>query len=354
MTGQAAVERSDGRAPAGAMTQTDPSPWPPGAALPASAVEGAADGAIDGAEVFRRALKNRARTYPGADDARLAADRLILPAVTPGFRIPAGSGVFTIGSCFARNVEDALVDRGLVVPTVAFSAPGEEAKGRSNRILNQYNPGTMLQCVAGGVPPDAALFPAADGLVTDPLLSTGGRPVTRDRALQRRDEIARLYADGLADCATVVVTLGLVEAWFDRDHSLWLNETPPHRLLRSDPGRFEFRRLGVDACRALVFDLMARLTEGRRRNVILTVSPVPLQVTFAGGDAVTANAYSKAVLRVVAELAAGAFDGVDYFPSYEIVTTLGRPAFMGDNVHVRQAVVDRVIGHMTEAYSPGA
>ena len=30
---------------------------------------------------------------------------------------------------------------------------------------------------------------------------------------------------------------------------------------------------------------------------------MPLQVTFAGGDAVTRNAYSKAVLRVVAERA---------------------------------------------------
>ena len=311
-------------------------------------------GVQNGGAVFDAALRNRSRTYPGADDPRQASDRMLFPSVAPGFRIAPGSGVFTIGSCFARNVEQALSERGLTVPTLGYAVPKEEAKGRPNRILNQYNPGTMLQCVAGSVSRDAALHPAKDGLVVDPLLSTGGTPVTRDRALARRDEIARLYGDGLASCDTVVVTLGLIEAWVDHEAGCYLNEAPAHRLLKADTDRFEFRRLGVEASRDLVFEMLERLVEGGRRHVVLTVSPVPLQVTFSGGDAVTANAYSKAVLRVVADLAAAAFRGVDYFPSYEMVMSLGRAAFMADNVHVRQPVVDRVIGHMTGAYAPEA
>ena len=102
----------------------------------------------------------------------------------------------------------------------------------------------------------------------------------------------------------------------------------------------------------MVFELIERLVESGRRKVVLTVSPVPLQVTFAGGDAVMRNSYSKSVLRVVAELASQAFADVDYFPSYEIITASGLRSFGEDNVHVRPRVVANVVNHMLSLYAP--
>ena len=171
--------------------------------------------------------------------------------------------------------------------------------------------------------------------------------------MARRQEISDLYRQGLAAARTVIVTLGLVECWYDCEDEIWLNEAPPARVLRGAPGRFAFRMLDHAACRSLVFDLLARLSDDGARNIVLTVSPVPLQVTFSGGDAVTANAYSKALLRVVAEEAAAAFAGVDYFPSYETVTTAGLQAFGEDNVHVRTKVVAEVVVRMLAAYADG-
>ncbi|MBT9385624.1 GSCFA domain-containing protein [Pseudooceanicola sp. CBS1P-1] len=308
---------------------------------------------FDGAEAFAGALRNRHRRFPGRDDPR-SRDAMLVPGLSPGFTLAPGEGVFTIGSCFARNVEKALLAHGLSVPTAAFTAPEEEAPGQPNRLLNQYNPGTMLQCLEDlEVPLGArALYEAGPGMVLDALLATGGRPVARARALARRQEIRTLYARGLSVCSTVVVTLGLVEAWFDRADGLYLNEAPGRAVLNAHPGRFVFRQLGPAECRSLLDALLARLLE-RDRRVLLTVSPVPLQATFAGGDAICRNAYSKAVLRVVAEEAARDHPRVDYFPSYEMVTSAGLTAYGEDQVHVRPRVVDQVIATMTAAYAPG-
>lgn len=47
------------------------------------------------------------RKYPNQDDARIK-DGLVFPGLQPSFTLRRGSKVFTIGSCFARNIEEAL------------------------------------------------------------------------------------------------------------------------------------------------------------------------------------------------------------------------------------------------------
>lgn len=312
--------------------------------------------AQNGAEVLAETMRNKMRKYPDRDDARFD-DYLILPSVKPSFRIGANSSVFTIGSCFARNVEEALVARGVTVPTAHFSAAKDEIPGRANRVLNQYNPGTMLQCVqdAFGKPTKGGVYDSkVEGKVVDCLLSTGGTPTTKARAKGRRSEITQLYKDGLAAADTVVITLGLIETWVDNETGIFLNETPPPKLVRSNANQFGFRRLSVAECDELVSTMVELLNSDRKRNVVLTVSPVPLQVTFSGGDAVPANGYSKSVLRVVAETVSNNFDGVDYFPSYECVTTTGFRGFGDDNVHVRPKVVERIVNYMLDEYLEGA
>lgn len=304
---------------------------------------------MSGGEAFTKVLRNKMRNYPGRNDVRYS-DHFLWPSLEPRFKIEPGQTVFTIGSCFARNVEEELVKTGLNVPTFHFSAPREEAPGRANRILNQYNPATMLQAVRQVVTgsDERGLYCLESGLCIDALIATGSRPVTYARALERRCEIDALYQDGLAAADVVIITLGLVEAWYDREAGIYLNEAPPRSIVKTSE-RFEFHQLGVAETQEMVFSLLNYLTS-QGKKIILTVSPVPLQVTFAGGDPVMRNNYSKSVLRVVAELAIQAFKSVDYYPSYEIITTAGLRAFGEDNVHVRASVVQQVVGRMVDVY----
>ncbi|MEH6721817.1 MAG: GSCFA domain-containing protein [Aurantimonas endophytica] len=300
----------------------------------------------NGSDTLRKAFKNKFRRYPDRDDSRYI-NGMIYPAINPGFVIAEGSTVFTIGSCFARNVEDALVSAGVEVPTMQFSAPQSEAPGRVNRILNQYNPGSMLQAVEA-INAESHSHALNEGKlgVVDLLLATGSRPVSIERALERRGQIRDLYERGLESADTVLITLGLVECWRDDETGLWLNEVPADKIRAGDT-RYSFHRLDV----AQSTDLIAQMVEALgTKNIVLTVSPVPLQATFSDYDCTVANAYSKATLRLCADRIASDFPNVDYFPSYEMVTLMGLPAFGVDNVHVSNSVVGNVIAHMVSHY----
>lgn len=298
--------------------------------------------------------QHKGRKYPSREDLRMRG-QMVFPLIDPTFCLEQGEAVFTIGSCFARNIEEALVKLGMDVPSLAYTVPLSEAPGRTNRILNQYNAGTMSEIVKftlsdgeirGGV------YQTSEGMYGDALLSSAVLyPVTMERIIERRAEVVNLYRTGLQASTTVVITLGLVEAWFDLEDQVYLNDFPTRKIANDMPKRFELRRLGVEENLTLLSGMLEQLTSDRKRNVILTVSPVPFGSTMVRDDAVIANGYSKSVLRVVAEELAARYDFVDYFPSYEMVTSSGFQNYIKDQIHVRPETVERVVAYMIERYT---
>ncbi len=302
-------------------------------------------------DTLGKARQNKFRKYPGSDDAR-SRDGMIFPSVSPSFVIPRGAKVFTIGSCFARNVEEVLVSRGMDVPAVHFDASKDRIAGRPNRALNQYTPANMLQileCLDKGFP-EGGLYENGEGMILDGMLSTGGTAVTLSRAIERRREIADLYTSGLPGANVVILTLGLIECWADIESGLYLNQGPFHKLLNSSPERFRFCQLTLDECLVQTRGIVEKLIGNGCSNIILTVSPVPFAASFGPGDAVASNTYSKSVLRVAADIVCSEYDGVDYFPSYEIVSSAGLRSFDGDQRHVRNSVVEQVMDYMIRSY----
>ncbi len=75
----------------------------------------------------------------------------------------------------------------------------------------------------------------------------------------------------------------------------------------------------------VVADMSAFIDRLRAMNeaaeIVLTVSPVPLMATAEPeAHVLSATTYSKAVLRVAAEILRKRYKSVHYFPSYEIIT----------------------------------
>lgn len=150
----------------------------------------------------------------------------------------------------------------------------------------------------------------------------------------------------------VIVTLGLIEAWWDEEKQLYLNETVPLALVRRYPGRFFFEVLSIEKTVAAVRRLIEQLRMiNPKQNVLLTVSPVPFVRSFDGRDAIVANGYSKAALRVAAEIVTREYAWVDYYPSYESVTSSERVrAWDDDLVHVRPDMVKENVDRMLKVY----
>jgi len=126
----------------------------------------------------------------------------------------------------------------------------------------------------------------------------------------------------------VILTLGYVETWFDTKLGLYLNVAPPMQAIKAEPARFEFRVLSYHDILAGLDELHALLTKHRTKplKMLVTVSPVPLLATFRDMDVLVANAYSKSVQRAALDEFLLDKAGVDYFPSYEIIT---HPAYRG-------------------------
>lgn len=297
---------------------------------------------------------NRFRSNFPANPSDRCLNGALWPHWRPKFDLPLAPGrsCFTIGSCFARNIEDVLVERGITVPVADYhELEFDPTDLRQNVSMNEYNSASIAQRIhmaLDGRAFDTRTLVAVRGGLFDMTLSSPLK-TTREVAMARRARIDGIYTQ-LAGADLVIVTLGYVEAWFDTLTGTWLNQMPPPNPGQAEPDRFRFHRL--DAAQSLAhlapaFDRLGAL--GRR--IVLTVSPVPLQSTFTGQDCVIANEYSKAVLRVVAEaLCERPF--VDYFPSYEIVRSMGLSGFDEDNIHVRRDVVERITDLMVQGASP--
>jgi hypothetical protein len=184
-------------------------------------------------------------------------------------------------------------------------------------------------------------------VMADPVFGDGDFDRTAD--LHRRlSELVRKASE----CRIVVITLGLVEVFYDTRTSLYAN-TPPN--LGSSAARYEF---GVLAYRD-VMDALDRTHALLSRfghpdlQILVTVSPVPLDATFTGTDIVAANTYSKALLRSAAGEWSHSHPNVHYFPSYEIVMNSARDrAWFMDGRHVRREMVTHIMQTFADAYAP--
>lgn len=292
--------------------------------------------------------------FPARDDARVR-NGLVFPKLFPRFTIAKGTSVFTMGSCFVRHIEEKLPEFDL--PTLGFRTSKRErmgGNGRPNAVLNEFNPGTMCQraelCARRASFESLCICPEDDGFV-DLMLSKYVTSVSMDRVLERRAEIDRVYAS-LFRCETAIVTLGLVEAWYDNVTNLYINRMPPPAAVLGGRGRYQMRILDVDDAYPLLERMVRALMTMGVKKILLTVSPVPLEATFSGTDCVTANTFSKSVLLVCAQRLTRKFPEVDYYPGYEIVTSGGPASFRADARHIQDDVVEQVTSYMLDHYVP--
>lgn len=308
------------------------------------------------------ALANRRGPTAGWGSA--GDDNRITPVALPGFQTPfqliPGEKVFTIGSCFARNVERVLEARGFQLPTVdLLKQPRFEKVNPA--VVNNYGVPSIFNEFSWALDPDVTFDKKANFVETSPgkfvdmhIVSTE-RPQPLDELELRRDAIIAANAQ-VADCRVVIMTLGLTELWYDRRQGVYLNSTPMPRVLKTDPDRFALHVLDFEQSLGFMQRTLDLLRARCRadQQVILTVSPVPMANTFRPDmDVMVANAYSKSCLRTVAEHICTQHDNVHYFPSYESVTLSDRKlAWMDDNIHVTDEMVRINVNRMVRAYSP--
>jgi GSCFA family protein len=290
-----------------------------------------------------------------------------LPGLLPKFQIRKAEPAFAIGSCFAQEVQLALLKQGFRFASIVGDPPnrqffmqevtGSEPQFWPLHFFHRYNVPSMLQEIdrilddAAPLNAGALLFTDENGRVCDYHYHHHFPLADIDQAMARR-KFVRDQFQNLKNCRLMIITLGLTEAWLDNETGLYLNTTPNYRLVRDNPERFTFTVLNA----AEVHNALSELIDKIRSFVadmkfIVTVSPIPLEGTFAPNDVVVSTNHSKATLITVAREIAYVNDDVDYFPSYEIVLMSSRAeVWTKDHRHVTPEFVQQIMRHFSDAY----
>ncbi len=195
---------------------------------------------------------------------------------------------------------------------------------------------------------DRGIAAEGDGYV-DLLLPEYVTPATKERLLERRAEVDRVYV-AMSTCEAAIVALDAVEAWYDTAAGLYLNRIPVAPLLLAERERYEVHILDVDETQALLDRMVRALLDSGVRKILLTVSPIQLEATYSGTDCLMANSYSKAVLVASAHAMKRRHHEVDYFPGYEIVASAGAQFYEADSVHVSDAAIELVTSYLVTRY----
>lgn len=297
------------------------------------------------------------RWVKGSTSARARIELgIVVPEWAPSFQCAPEAKIFAIGSCFARNLERALLqEKAWVTSTDPESDLMELRLNLQTGLLNQYNPISTQQTLQWAA--DPSTFPAEaladlNGKTIDLCLREQTKHGPLDFARSRREKLHAYFARAF-EADLVVITLGLTETWFDRVTGVALTEAPSPRLRKEYPDRFTFKVLSHAECLAALEGAISLLKQHGKPDlkIVVTVSPVALQRTFSGQDVIVANLASKSTLRSVAGEVAVREANLDYFPSYE-AAMLSDPSlvWLEDRRNVTDFIVAQIIGEFTRRY----
>lgn len=270
---------------------------------------------------------------------------------SPKFNISKTSKIVAAGSCFAQHV-----GRWFVANDFAYQASKLDTKhGFSFATGNIYTPALMhqwLQAACGKLDLDWMIV-EQKGTFFDPLL-----PATHpegfaslDELLANRHKVLAEIRHQIEGADVFIFTLGLTEAWLDKDSTVY-PVCPGTMCGTYDPERHFFQNFSyTETLHAMeqTIELVRSANEGVK--FLLTVSPIPLTATASQQHVLPAAIYSKSVLRSVAGYLADSRPEVDYFPSFELITTPpeGR-SFFEEN---RRTVTPEGVGYVMSNLAAG-
>lgn len=240
--------------------------------------------------------------------------------------------IFTIGSCFAREIRRFLTRDGYdVYPKIRGD------------ILTYYNTWSIRYEFERPKNLEADFYQNSDGQWQNPFRRILLAP-TREALIEKTNALNEKMDEWIRSSDVFIITLGMSEVFRSKTSGLVYSNHPQYGLKK---------QCGQD-CRAGVqgefynatvqdnYENLKRVVEMvAPRKVIFTVSPVPLSKSFTDLPTAEANLISKMKLRE----AVGLLKGVDYFDSFEYATGRMKTEniYKRDGRHVKSRVVQDIV-----------
>jgi tetratricopeptide (TPR) repeat protein len=247
-----------------------------------------------------------------------------LPAfITPETRF------FTLGSCFARHMARALNEAGHECYHIEVG----------DVINTTYANRAIMEWIAG------TLDPALEQRMNEVV----GALTTKEN-----------FVEQIRKADVFIFTMGVAACFFERGTGRFVMPRPTSINSRALAETYDFRTTRVSenvANMKFIIDAMRAINPALK--IFITVSPVPLHVTFERNASVVGDCLSKSVMRVSAdELMHAGYDDIHYWPSFEIVRWLSGhvgPFFGvddGASWHISETLIEQIIGLSLQRFTP--
>jgi hypothetical protein len=253
----------------------------------------------------------------------------------PKFPITRATPIAAAGSCFAQHIARHLrkIEANLLdVEPPPGNLPDDIVEAYSYRQYsarfgNIYVVRQLLQLLdesAGARQPQNWIWQREDGLHVDGL-----RPTIDPEGFDDIDEltahrtyhlkaVARLFRQ----TKLLIFTFGLTESWIDQTDGTVYPTAPGVVAQPPSAARLTFHNMSFTDTMNDFLEVRAKIHAlNPECRFLLTVSPVPLTATVRPAHVLLASTQSKATLRAVAGELTQAYDDIDYFPSFELISS---------------------------------
>jgi len=260
--------------------------------------------------------------------------------------ITKDTSIFTMGSCFAREVRAHLIKKKYKVLNNTLS---EE--------LLWYNTFTMRdefrRLTSKFSQDDKDMwFAKGTSKYQDPYrrLVFSKTSVNLLNLIREIDEKISGY---IKKADVLIMTLGLTEVWFQAKNKKAICAVPGYPRSKGGGRKLcYFRPTSYQENMDNVDEIVKTLKKlNPTCQIIITVSPVALALTFRKMDHLVANTESKSILRAVAATAVSNYSNVHYFPSYELAMNYPvKKVFKADGRHVQDVYIDRIMSSFIDHF----
>jgi hypothetical protein len=251
----------------------------------------------------------------------------------PKFEVTTSSRIITVGSCFAWHISKWLRFHNLDLvdsePAPAHLTEAEKLEQGygvfSFRTGNIYTAAMLDQWVCWSL--NYAEYPNEFFLEND-LFYDPFRPSipvqgygTLSELKASREYTLECIRKSIRQADTFIFTLGLTEAWIN-NHGDVYPMCPGTVRGKFEEKKHYFKNFSSSETYDQLTSIIDKIKSiNKDMRFILTVSPVPLTATYTKHHVLVATAYSKSVLRAVAGQLANERADLDYFPSFELISS---------------------------------
>lgn len=254
--------------------------------------------------------------------------------------------ISSMGSCYTRQISSILINKGYNYLITEY--PFTNGSAHWQQVLNTSSMRQIFEYSLSETWAPVERWWVKDCKLQDPYRL--GIVYNKDDHQYLFSKHVKSSREALVSADLIILTLSVIEIWRNKHDKKSFCRVPP--LESFDERNHEFYIQSIEDCiDDLKYIVNILKTNNNNVKIIFQLCPIPLMATFRQDvDILTANNYSKSVLRVAIEYIVSNFKNTFYFPCYELIHFAKVGGFEDDERHPKIITINNVMNTFESIY----